>query len=146
MCQSTSFMVIHFNISAGLPSLWLPWGFQSRIASLIVVWLFLSVQPMHFHFLIYISHSIGHYLVFFHTSALLVASGQYMHNILHTRQLMKIWILYTIAFDVFQVSQPYKHFLGQTFFIRSKAKLALLILLLHLHQPPQTWSTISLLA
>jgi hypothetical protein len=99
-CSCSSVKIVLFQVILSLPFLLSPCGFQSLFCS------FLKVCPIHFHFLIFISLSIGICCVVSHSSLFVLVLGHHILSMLRRHQLTNICNLLTVSCVIFHVSQP----------------------------------------
>ena len=69
------------QVFLGLPFFLFPCGFHVRACLVMLSFGFLRVWPIHFHFLIFMSSSIGLWLVLRHNSSFVILSGQWIWRI-----------------------------------------------------------------
>ena len=94
------------HVFLGLPLPRLPWGFHSRACLAISLDIFRSVWPSHPHLRLLIWKSILDCFVSFHSSLLVIWSGQKILNIFLRHLLINTCSLAVIHFEFFQVSHP----------------------------------------
>ena len=96
------------QVFLGLPLPHFPWGFHCRACLAMLCFGFISVCPIHLHFLLFNSSSTGGWLVFSQSSLLEIFSGHLKLKMCLRQLLMNIWSLCRRLLVVFQVSAPYK--------------------------------------
>ena len=103
----TSASVLLLQVCFGLPTFRFPCGFQSRACLVMFEGDFLSVWPIHPHFLLLISTSIGLWPVLSQRSVLEMTSGHLMLMMFLRHLLMKVCSLWMFDLIVLHVSEPY---------------------------------------
>ena len=101
-----SFSVSLCQVFRGLPLRLFPGGFHVMAWRVMVFGGFLSVCPIHLHFLFFISFSMGSCLVIFQSVVLDILSVHFRCRILRRHLLMKVYILFSVFCVLRHVSDP----------------------------------------
>ena len=101
-----SFSVSLCQVFRGLPLLLFPGGFHVMACRVIDSGGFLSVCPIHLHFLFFISFSMGSCLVVFQSVVFGTLSVHFKCSILRRHLLMKVCIFFCVFCVVRHVSAP----------------------------------------
>ena len=94
------------QVFRGLPLRLFPGGFHVMAWRVMVFGGFLSVCPIHLHFLFFISFSMGSCLVIFQSVVLDILSVHFRCRILRRHLLMKVCILFSVFCVLRHVSDP----------------------------------------
>ena len=90
----------------GLPPFLFPWGFHSKACFVMLLFVFLSVCPIHFHHLDLIVKLIGCCFVFLHCSLLLMVSGHFTPKTVLRQRFRTTWSALVEYAVSLHVSEP----------------------------------------